>query len=73
MSDDRASDEKRLTVRLSGEAKRAVETISQMTDASINDVIRRAIGTELFLLKEQRRGAKLLLKDENGTREVVLR
>jgi predicted transcriptional regulator len=63
----------RLTIRLSGEAKRAVETIAKVRNAKISDVIRRAIGTELYLIEEQARGAKILIQDQEGTRQLVLR
>ena len=73
MANEHNTDERRLTIRLAGEARRAVEKIAEIRKAKISDVIRRAIGTELFLLEEQARGAKVLIQDQEGTRQLVLR
>jgi hypothetical protein len=69
----RDNDDGRITIRLGGAARAAVDKIRRMRGANINEVIRRAIGTELFLLQEQERGAKILIQDRDGTRQLVLR
>jgi hypothetical protein len=66
-------DERRITIRLSGEARDAVEALAKMRSTSINEVIRRAIGTEIFLMEAQERGGKILIQDKDGTRQLVLR
>ena len=69
-----ADDATRLTVRMTSDARKAVEKIAEMTGATIADVIRRAIGTELYLLEQKQRGARILIEDRDGkTRELVLR
>jgi hypothetical protein len=69
-----AENEARLTVRLAGDARQAISKLSKMMGgASVADVIRRSIGTELFLMEEQERGAKILIQDKDGTRQLLLR
>jgi predicted transcriptional regulator len=64
----------RLTLRLSGDAMEAVRKIAQKRGLTTTEVIRRAIGTELFLSEAQERGERILLEDpQHRIREVVLR
>jgi hypothetical protein len=73
-STDRDSPD-RLSLRLSPEARKTLEEISTLRGgASYAEVVRRALGTELFLIKEQREGARLLLERPDKTvREIILR
>jgi predicted transcriptional regulator len=70
---DLSRDEMRITIRLAGDAKRAVEHMASAKKAKIADIIRRAIGTEYFLFEQQTRGAKILIQDQEGTRQIVFR
>ena len=54
----------KLTLRLTPEARRTIEKLSaEMGGVTASEVIRRALGTELFLKEAQRRGEKVLLVD----------
>jgi Arc/MetJ-type ribon-helix-helix transcriptional regulator len=62
----------RITIRLSPEAKKALEEIVELGHmASIQEAVRRAIGDELYFIKERRDGWKVLLQKGNKYREVV--
>ena len=65
----------RLTLRLSPEARKTLEDISTLRGGpSYAEVVRRALGTELFIIKEQREGARILLERPDKTvREIILR
>ncbi len=69
----KASDESyRVTIRLSPEAKKALDQIVELGHmSSIQEAVRRAIGDELYFLKERREGWKVLLQKGNKYREVV--
>ncbi|CAI8897699.1 ribbon-helix-helix protein, CopG family [Pseudomonas sp. IT-P176] len=64
----------KLTVQLPDEAIGHIEELAKLLSVSRTDAIRRALKTELFLLKEQRAGKKILLRDEknDSTMEVVM-
>ena len=65
----------RLTLRLSPDAREALEWISaQRGNVPLSEVIRRAIGTEKFLIEMTNKGASILV-EEPGRRakELVLR
>ena len=65
----------KLTLRLSPEARKTIEKLSiEMGGVTASEVIRRALGTELFLKEAQKRGERVLLEDDaNRLREVVFR
>lgn len=65
----------RLNLRLSPEARDAIQKIAaKFGGISAAEVVRRAIGTELFLLEEKDRGSKILIEDNRGNvRQLVLR
>lgn len=68
------SETQRLTLRLSGEAMEAIRKVADKRGLTTTEVIRRAIGTELFLTEAQERGERILLEDSHRrVREVVLR
>jgi len=69
------NDSKRLTLRLSPEARASIDEIIALGGASTAaEAVRRAIGTELFLLRERRKESTLLLRDREGNyKEIVLR
>lgn len=66
----------RITIRLSSQARDAVDRISHLLGGvSAADAIRRSIGTELYLLEEQQRGARILIehRDTETTRELIMK
>ena len=69
--DAEASDQTRISIRLSPQARQAVEEIMQLGGfATIQDAVRRAISDELFLLKERKDKWKVLLEKDNKTVEI---
>jgi hypothetical protein len=66
----------RITIRLTSQARAAVDRIAYLLGGvSATDAIRRSIGTELYLLEEQQRGARILLeyRDTETTRELIMK
>ena len=66
----------RLSLRLTPEARKTLEDISHMRGGvPFAEVVRRALGTELFLLKEQEEGSRILVESPNRktVRQIVLR
>jgi hypothetical protein len=65
----------RLTLRLSPEARKALEEISAARGGvSFAEVVRRALGTEQFLISEQREGSRILVeRPDKSIRQIVLR
>lgn len=64
----------RISANLSKEVFEALQELSKELGVSMTDVLRRALSTERFLVKEVRNGAKVLLKDQDGSlREIILR
>jgi Arc/MetJ-type ribon-helix-helix transcriptional regulator len=67
-----AAEDVRISVRLSPQAKEAVDQIMQLGGfKTFQEAIRRAIGDELFLLQQQKEGWKILLRKGNEYRELV--
>jgi hypothetical protein len=65
------SEQTRISIRLSPQARQAVEEIMRLSNfETIQDAVRRAIGDELFLLKERKEGRKVLLQKDNQYREI---
>lgn len=69
------NNEKRFTLRLSPEAVETLDWIStRREDASYQEVIRRALGTEKFLLKLIEEGASIIVEKEGSRpKEIVFR
>lgn len=65
----------RLSLRLSPEARKALEEIASLRGGvSFAEVVRRALGTELYLIKEQKEGARILVEGSDKTvRQIILR
>ena len=64
--------ETRISLRLSPEARAAVEKIKELGGMdSLQEAIRRAIGEELFLMTERKAGWKVLLQKGDRYREVI--
>jgi hypothetical protein len=72
---DSGQDGGRLSLRLSPEARRTLEEISALRGGvSYAEVVRRALGTELYLIREQREGSRILIEAPDKTvRQIVLR
>lgn len=67
--------DKRFTLRLSPEAVETLDWISsRRSNASYQEVIRRALGTEKFLLKLIEEGASIIVEKEGSRpKEIVFR
>src|SRR5207248_4053369 len=65
----------RLSLRLTPEARKTLEEISTLRGGvSFAEVVRRALGTELYLIKEQRDGGRILVEGpDKAVRQIVLR
>jgi hypothetical protein len=65
----------KLTLRLSPDARRTIEKLSkEFGGVTASEVIRRALGTELFLQEAKNEGSKILLEDNSSRiKEVVFR
>ena len=69
------NNEKRFTLRLSPEAVETLDWIStRRENASYQEVIRRALGTEKFLLKLIEEGASIIVEQKDTRpKEIVFR
>ncbi|PYE39168.1 hypothetical protein DFI02_12916 [Rhizobium sp. PP-F2F-G20b] len=65
----------KLTLRLTGETREALEWVaSKYGNISLAEAIRRAIGTEKYLLEEKDKGSTLIIEERGGrVKEIVLR
>jgi Arc/MetJ-type ribon-helix-helix transcriptional regulator len=62
----------RLTIRLSPEARAALEEVVRLGKLrNVQDAVRRAIGDELFLQQQMADDWKVVLQKDNKYREVV--
>ena len=70
---DRGGD--KITLRLSADARATLEWIAaKYGSVSLSEVIRRALGTEKFLLEQREKGASILIEEKDGRlKELVLR
>lgn len=73
-TDDARTGDK-ITLRLSADARAALEWISaQYGNVSLAEVIRKALSTEKFLLEQKAKGSAILIEDVGGKqREIILR
>lgn len=68
------ADRVKISANFSPEIFEALQAMANELGISMTEVLRRAIGTEKYFLEETRKGARILLKDKDGSlREVVLR
>ncbi len=64
---------RRTSFNLSPEAEEAVRELARRRGVSMGEVIRRALSTEKFLADRQAEGAKVLIRERDGSlREVVM-
>jgi uncharacterized protein (DUF1778 family) len=65
--------ETRLTLRLSPEARETLEWIANEQHVSLAEAIRRALGTERFMIDAAKRRARILVEQPGErTKELVL-
>ena len=70
MADD--TDEVRVSIRLSPQAREAVDQIMRLGGyKTIQEAIRRAISDELFLQEQRNQGWTVLLRNGSDYRELV--
>jgi len=68
---ERDTGDRRVTLRLTPRAVEAIDQIIELGGFKTKaEAVRRALGDELFLLKEQKEGWKVTLKKGNRYREV---
>lgn len=69
-----ATNTKRMSVSLSGDAARLLEYLAEVQGITQNEALRKAIATEAYIRQEMEQGAKVLLQKSNkDIREVVFR
>jgi len=67
-------EKKSVTVRLSAPVAAEIEKVASDLGISVNELFRKALGTEMFLLDAKERGEKILLETaDKEVREVVMR
>jgi hypothetical protein len=57
---------RRVTVNLRASDVERIEKIAESTGLSANEIIRRALATESFIVENRSRDRRILLEDENG-------
>jgi len=62
----------RMTLELPPKARGKLEKLSQKTDQSFSEVIRRALALYDLVGAEAMAGSKLIIRSRNGEREVIL-
>ncbi len=68
-----ATANRRTSFNLSPEAEEAVRELARRRGVSMGEVIRRALSTEKFLSDRQAEGAKVLIRERDGSfRELVM-
>jgi hypothetical protein len=65
----------RLSLSLTTEARQTLEEIARLRGGvSLAEVVRRALGTELFMIKAEKEGSRVLLESSDKTiRQIILR
>lgn len=65
----------KVTVRLHGEALKDIRKQARELNISVNEYIRRALGTEKYLIDQKNSGHRVFIgdRDNNILREVVIR
>lgn len=66
-----ATASRRITVNLRPSDVERIDRIAEETQLSPNEIVRRALATESFVIRNRKEGRKLLVDDGEGTvREV---
>jgi hypothetical protein len=65
----------KLTLRLSADNRKVLEWIaSRYGNITLAEAVRRALGTEKFLLEQKEKGASILIQESDGrVKEIVFR
>lgn len=67
-------DVEKVNIRFAGDAMKKLREAARKRGVTINEFVRRAVGTEVFLLEEIDKGSHILVEDKNArTREILLR
>lgn len=63
----------RLNLEIGKEVRERMEELMDETGArSLTDVVSRALAVYDFLCRQKKKGGKILIQDDEGTRELVL-
>lgn len=62
----------RVNLEMSSKCRETLEELSELTDQSYSEVLRRALAIYDLLIHEKEAGAKLILKTKEADREVIL-
>ncbi len=62
----------RVNLEMSSKCRETLEELSELTDASFSEVLRRSLAVYDLLIHETQAGAKIVLKTSEGEREVIL-
>lgn len=66
--------DKRMTIKMSPELNQHLEWIAKEQSVSLVEAIRKAIALESYLRQAlKRKGARLLIQDDDGVRELLIR
>jgi predicted transcriptional regulator len=72
--DNTSNTGKRMSINLSSDVAKWLESIAEEQNISQSEALRRAIATEKYLLDERNKGSKILLqKADKESREVIFR
>lgn len=67
---------KRQTVRmhldLNAQCRDTLERLRDTTDTTLSEVVRRALALYDFVIREKESGSKVILRNADGDREVIL-
>ena len=62
---------RRITVNLRASDMRRIDAIARETGLSANEILRRALATESFVMEHRKEGRKILIEDDEAVREVL--
>jgi len=62
----------RMNLEMSLKVRKRLEELSEETDCSLTETIRRALSVYDLLLTQQKSGAEVLVRDEDGERQVLI-
>lgn len=63
----------RLNLEIGKEVRERMEELMDETGArSLTDVVSRALAVYDFLCRQKKKGGKILIQDDEGTRELIL-
>lgn len=71
--EDSAYESKRLTIQLSAKQVAELDRLAEEQNVSQAEALRKALATEVYLRNASRQGARILIKEGDDLKEVVLR